>query len=51
MAPVEDSPIRVLLVEDHQDTLRIMVKLLKAMGYGVISATSVSEVGVNWNPA
>jgi len=39
----EIQACRVLLVEDHPDTLRIMAKLLKAMGYRVISATNVSE--------
>jgi PAS domain S-box-containing protein len=35
--------LRVLLVEDHQDTLRVMGKMLKAMGCTVIPAASVRE--------
>ena len=35
--------VRVLLVEDHYDTLRIMTKLLRALGYGVATATTVGE--------
>jgi signal transduction histidine kinase len=34
---------RALLVEDHVDTLRIMARLLKTMGYEVGTATSVAE--------
>jgi PAS domain S-box-containing protein len=34
---------RVLLVEDHQDTLRIMSQLLRALGYAVIPASTVGE--------
>ena len=40
-----DAAIRglVLLVEDHQDTLRLMSKLLKSLGYRVFPATTVRE--------
>lgn len=34
---------RVLLVEDHQDTMRIMAKLLRRLGYTVIPASTVKE--------
>lgn len=33
----------VLLVEDHPDTLKVMAKLLRVMGYDVVTATSVEE--------
>ena len=35
-------PVRVLLVEDHPDTLRTLKRLLEKMGYQVIPATSVA---------
>jgi CheY-like chemotaxis protein len=35
--------IRVALVEDHRDTARVMAKLLRANGYAVDTATSVTE--------
>ena len=41
--PRGERAIRVLLVEDHVDTLRIMAKLLRALGYGVATASTVSE--------
>lgn len=34
---------RILLVEDHADTLRMMQKLLAGLGYGVLTATSVAD--------
>jgi len=34
---------RILLVDDHPDTLRVMVRLLKMMGYVVSTAASVRE--------
>ena len=34
---------RILLVEDHQDTRRVMVKLLKSLGYSVTAATGVRD--------
>jgi PAS domain S-box-containing protein len=43
-APTEaDDRPGVLLVEDHPDTLRIMAKLLRGMGYHVTVASSVKE--------
>ena len=35
-------PVRVLLVEDHPDTVRVLMKLLKGSGYDVTPATSVA---------
>jgi signal transduction histidine kinase len=35
-------PVRVLLVEDHQDTCRMMARLLRGSGYHVATADSVS---------
>lgn len=32
--------MRILLVEDHEDTLRVMAKLLRAWGYDVRTATT-----------
>ncbi len=40
----ERSNLQVLLVEDHEDTLRMMSKLLKMFGYDVKAASSVDEV-------
>lgn len=40
----ERSDLQVLLVEDHEDTLRMMSKLLKMFGYDVKAASSVDEV-------
>ena len=37
------GPLRLLLVEDHEDTLRVMVRLLRAYGYTVSSAASVQD--------
>jgi PAS domain S-box-containing protein len=34
---------RILLVEDHEDTLRTMRRILTGLGYIVLTATSVSE--------
>ncbi|WP_166827046.1 ATP-binding protein [Thalassoroseus pseudoceratinae] len=42
----ERSKLQVLLVEDHEDTLRMMSKLLKMFGYDVKAASSVEEVRV-----
>ena len=45
--PIKDAlpavPQRILLVEDHPDTLRVMARLLKSLGYGVVTAASVAE--------
>ena len=37
------SPVRVLLVEDHADSLRLLAKLLDLNGYGVETARSAAE--------
>jgi CheY-like chemotaxis protein/two-component sensor histidine kinase len=39
----ERIALRLLLVEDHEDTLRIMVRLLRAYGYTVSPASTVAE--------
>lgn len=36
------SPLRILLVEDHADTAKIMTRLLRAEGYDVATAGSVA---------
>jgi len=41
--PVVGSRCRVLLVEDHLDTRRVMVRLLKSFGCTVTEASSVAE--------
>jgi CheY-like chemotaxis protein len=41
MPPRPDAPYRILLVEDHADTLRIMARLLRISGYTVQTAGSV----------
>lgn len=38
-----DSPVRVLLVEDHDDSLRLLAKLLGLNGYGVATARTAAE--------
>jgi PAS domain S-box-containing protein len=38
-----DAAIRVLLVEDHIDTQRMLARLLKASGYDVATAGSVAD--------
>lgn len=40
---VRPSPLRILLVEDHQDSARIMTRLLRADGHSVVWAASVSQ--------
>jgi CheY-like chemotaxis protein len=37
------SPVRVLLVDDHDDSLRLLAKLLGLNGYGVETARSAAE--------
>ena len=39
----EQTSLRVLLVEDHPDTARIMERLIRARGFDVTSAGSVAE--------
>jgi CheY-like chemotaxis protein len=41
--PMVLSRCRVLLVEDHVDTRRVMVRLLKSFGCSVTEASSVAE--------
>lgn len=48
-------PLRVLLVDDHEDTNRMLTILLKRRGYEVGAATSIAEAvaaageGVTWD--
>src|SRR5690348_13116415 len=39
----QSAPLRILLVEDHPDTLNAMAKLLRFSGYQVSTAGSLSE--------
>ena len=39
----QKTPCRILLVDDHADTLRIMARLLRSLGYTVQTAASVRE--------
>ena|SRR5581483_8668215 len=39
----QSTPLRILLVEDHPDTLNAMAKLLRFSGYQVSTAGSLSE--------
>ena len=39
--PIPASAVRVLLVEDHADTLRVMARLVGSLGYEVHVATTV----------
>jgi CheY-like chemotaxis protein len=39
----EARPLRILLVEDHPDTMRVFVKLLKKWGHSVTTAESVKK--------
>lgn len=41
--PTSSHLKRILLVEDHKDTLTIMARLLRSFGYGVTTASSVGE--------
>jgi len=38
--PEEERPLKILLVEDHPDTLQVLVKLLKKWGHTVTTAAS-----------
>jgi len=42
-APVKAGPSRILLVEDHVDSLETMAKLLRRQGYEVLTAGNVRE--------
>jgi len=35
--------LSILLVEDHEDTLRVIARLLKRLGYAVMTARGVGE--------
>ena len=39
----EIEPRRILLVDDHEDTLNILARLLRRWGYGVTTASSVQS--------
>jgi two-component system CheB/CheR fusion protein len=39
----EAPPARILLVEDHPDTLRVMARLIRATGHTVETATNVAD--------
>jgi len=39
----ETQPIRILLVDDHVDTLKVLRRILESDGHSVTSATSVRE--------
>jgi CheY-like chemotaxis protein len=41
--PVDGPPLAVLVVEDHEPTLRIMSKLLRGLGHRVTGATTVAS--------
>ena len=40
--PADDTALRILLVEDHPDTLRVMTRLLKRDGHDVQTANTVA---------
>ena len=40
-APAEKKPLRILLVEDHPDTARIMLRLLQGANYDVVWAATI----------
>lgn len=42
-SPVEQTPLRILLVEDHQGTLKLMTKLLMYLGHNVRTASTVKD--------
>lgn len=42
-AVADDGNKRVLLVEDHEDSLRMMSKLLRTRGFEVVPATSLAQ--------
>jgi len=37
------DPLKILLVEDHEDTLRLMARLLRHLGYTVDTAASLGD--------
>ncbi len=43
LPPAKQSPMRILLVEDHVGTLKAMTKLLNGLGHRVITASTVKE--------
>jgi len=42
-APAERKPLRILLVEDHEDTNRSLTQLLQRRGYQVLSASTMAD--------
>ena len=43
MVCISDGPLRILLVEDHVDTVRALSRLLGSVGYYVRAAGSIRE--------
>jgi len=41
--PLQESPLHILLVEDHRDTAEAIAELLRAVGYQVETAGSVAQ--------
>jgi CheY-like chemotaxis protein len=41
--PPAPSPVRILLVDDHHDTLRLLKRILEMHGYAVRAAGSLGE--------
>ena len=39
----EDRPLRILLVDDHVDTLKVLRRILESSGHSVTSSTSVHD--------
>src|SRR3954471_11374427 len=37
------DPLKILLVEDHEDTLRLMARLLRHLGYSVETAACLND--------
>jgi DNA-binding response OmpR family regulator len=41
--PSMPDPLKILLVEDHEDTLRLMARLLRHLGYTVEAAATLND--------
>ncbi len=41
-APARDQPLRLLLLEDHEPTLRVLVRLLTRAGHQVVATSTVA---------
>lgn len=41
--PKAPAPLRLLVIEDHEPTLKVMTRLLRGIGYDVTEATSVAS--------